>query len=127
GFTYFAGRLLNFLLTPFYTRVFAPDDFGAISVIYSYITFFNILFTYGMETGYFYFGNKLEDGNRLLHDREPVGGTSFLSLLTSSVLFSGILILFSPWFARAIGFPNHADFVAYSALILAFDTLIVIP
>jgi len=131
GFTYFAGRLLNFLLTPFYTRVFAPEDFGAITLIYSYITFFNILYTYGLETGYFYFANKSVVGNgtnngvRSLPD--PVAGTSFISLLTSSLLFSGILILFSPWFAAAIHFPNHADFVAYAALILAFDTLIVIP
>jgi O-antigen/teichoic acid export membrane protein len=120
GFTYFAGRLLNFFLTPVYTRIFSPEDFGTISLIFAYITFFKILFTYGMETGYFYFSNKQEESR-------PVAGTSFLSLVYSSFLFSGLIILFSPWLAKVIGYPGKSEYVIYSALILAFDTLMVIP
>jgi O-antigen/teichoic acid export membrane protein len=120
GFTYFAGRLLNFFLTPYYTRIFQPDDFGTISLIYAYITFFNILYTYGMETGYFYFANKEKDG-------EPVAGTTFLSLFYSSLLFSGLLLVFSPFVARFIGYSDHVEYVVYAALILLFDTLAVLP
>lgn len=120
GLTYFAGRLLNFLLTPFYTRVFLPAQYGVVNEIYSYITFFKILFAYGMETGYFYFANQ-EDGE------DKVAGTTFLSLLYSSLIFSGLLIVFSSPLARWIGYPGQEQYIIYTALILAFDTLATIP
>ncbi len=120
GFTYFAGRLLNFFLTPFYTRIFAPAAYGAVTEIYAYIAFFNVLYTYGMETGYFYFANK--------HDNEDeVAGTTFLSLLFSSIGLSGLIILFSSQIAAWLGYPDRQEYVIYTALILAFDTLTVIP
>lgn len=122
GFTYIAGRLLNYALTPFYTRYFTDTaEYGIMTLIYAYLTFFNILYTYGMETGYFYFSNKKEEENA------PVGGTSFLSLLFTSVIISGILVIFSPQLAALIGFPGRADYIIYAALILFFDTLSVIP
>ncbi len=120
GLTYFAGRLLNFLLTPYYTRVLTTGDYGVMSIIYAYITFFNILYTYGMETGYFYFANKEKEG-------DEVAGTTFLSLLYSSVFFSIILVLFAPFFAAYIGQPEHVEYIYYAALILFFDTLVVLP
>ncbi|RYD79107.1 MAG: polysaccharide biosynthesis protein, partial [Sphingobacteriales bacterium] len=120
GFTYFAGRLLNFLLTPFYTRIFAPAAYGAVNEIYAYIAFFNVLYTYGMETGYFYFANREENG-------DEVAGTTFMSLLFSSIGFSALLILFSPWIAEWIGYPDRPQYIIYTAIILAFDTLTVIP
>src|ERR1700722_11117822 len=120
GLTYFAGRLLNFLLTPYYTRILTTGDYGVMSIIYADITFFNILYTYGMETGYFYFANKEKEG-------DEVAGTTFLSLLYSSVFFSVILVLFAPFFAAYIGQPDHVEYIYYAALILFFDTLVVLP
>jgi O-antigen/teichoic acid export membrane protein len=120
GLTYFAGRLLNFLLTPFYTRVFMPAAYGVVNELYAYITFFKILYTYGMETGYFYFANQTDT-------EDKVAGTSFLSLLYTSLIFSGLLIIFSSPLARLIGYPGQEQYVIYTALILAFDTLTTIP
>ncbi|MCX6352592.1 MAG: polysaccharide biosynthesis C-terminal domain-containing protein [Bacteroidetes bacterium] len=121
GFTYFAARLLNFFLTPFYTRVFQDtSDYGAVSEIYAYITFINILYTYGMETGFFYFANKRNDDL-------GIAGTSFISLLFSSLIFSGGILLFSNSIATAAGYSLHPDFIIYAAIILFFDTAAVIP
>lgn len=120
GVTYFAGRLLNFLLTPFYTRIFAPAAYGAVTEVYAYIVFFNVLYTYGMETGYFYFANKEKS-------EDEVAGTTFLSLLFSSVAFSGLLMLFAQPIADWLGYPDRPQYIVYTALILFFDTLMVIP
>ena len=120
GFTYFAARLLNFFLTPYYTRVFSTSEYGNVMVIYAYITFFNVLYTYGMETGYFYFANKDEN-------YEKVSGTAFTSLLASSFLFSGLIMCLSPLISNYMGYGGGVNYILFAAAILFFDTLMVIP
>jgi O-antigen/teichoic acid export membrane protein len=97
-----------------------PAAYGVVNEIYAYITFFKILYTYGMETGYFYFANQSDS-------EDKVAGTSFLSLFYTSLLFSGLLILFAAPLARLIGYPGQEEYIVYTALILAFDTLATIP
>lgn len=121
GVTYFAGRLLNFFLTPIYTRVFDQTEYGSLSLIYAYITFFNILYTYGLETGYFYFTSRQKGAH------ESIGGTAFMSMFYSSLFFSGILIAFSGLWAGAIGAPGSSLLIVYAGIILFFDTLQTIP
>ncbi|MCK5538764.1 MAG: oligosaccharide flippase family protein, partial [Bacteroidales bacterium] len=45
-------RMLNYLLVPFYTRIFLPEEYGVITELYAYMGFLLILLTYGLETGY---------------------------------------------------------------------------
>lgn len=120
GFTYFAGRLLSFLLTPFYTRIFSQSEYGTISIMYALIPFLTVVYTYGMETGYFYFANKEKDDGK-------VASTGFLSLLYSSILLSVLIMLCSPWLAGLIDTRARTDYVIYIALILAFDNIAVLP
>ncbi len=121
GFTYFAGRLLNFFLTPLYTRVFTQTaDFGIVTNIYAYITFFNILYTYGMETAYFYFANREES-------KSDTAGTAATSLMLTSILFSLLLMIFAPQIAHLAGYESYKPLIYYAALILLFDTLTAIP
>ena len=120
GFTYFAGRLLSFMLTPFYTRIFAPSEYGTISIIYSLIPFLTVVYAYGMETGYFYFSNKEKDDHK-------IAGTGFLSLIYSSVILSILLMLCSPWLASLVDTRARIDYIIYIAMILAFDNIAVLP
>jgi O-antigen/teichoic acid export membrane protein len=120
GFTYFAGRLLSFFLVPFYTRIFAPSVYGTISLIYAWIPFLTVVFTYGMETGYFYFANKEKNEGK-------VEGTTFLSLFYTSLLLSVLMILTSSGIAGLFHGRLRTDYVIYAALILAFDTISVLP
>jgi len=120
GFTYFAGRLLSFMLTPFYTRIFAPSEYGTISIIYSLIPFLTVIYAYGMETGYFYFSNKEKDDSK-------IAGTGFLSLIYSSILLSVILMLCSPWLASLVDTRARIDYIIYIAIILACDNIGVLP
>lgn len=120
GFTYFAARLLNFFLTPYYTRILPTADYGSMAEIYAYITFFNVLYTYGMETGYFYFSNHSDN-------YQNVAGTSFTSLFISSFCISGGVMLFSPMIASTVGYSNHINYILFAAAILFFDTIAVIP
>lgn len=116
-------RFLNYLLTPILTRQFLPAEYGINSLLFAYISFLNVVFTYGMETTFFNFYNKLEDKSRVF-------STSVISLLASSVIFSLILFSFSPLISDYLSTPNASypvSFIVWSTLIMAIDAMTVIP
>jgi len=90
-------RFLNYLLTPLLTYIFSkPVDYGVNSEFYSYIAFFNVIFTYGMETAFFNFSNKREDKQTVFH-------TALTSIFISTIGFSIILYVWAI-FDLKIGF-----------------------
>lgn len=120
GLSSIVGRLLNYLLVPFHTRIFSPQDFGAVSELFAFVSFLIILYTYGMETSFFHFSEKSENKNK-------VYSTGLISLMGTSVLLSGMMILFSSSIADAIMYSKHPEYVSWFALILFFDTLTALP
>jgi len=120
GLSSIVGRLLNYLLVPLYTRIFTPGEYGVVSEYYAYVTFLMILFTFGMETAFFHFSSKTGD-------KDKVFGNGLSTLLISSSILSGILILFSQTIANSLGYPNHSEYIIWFALILAFDGLTALP
>lgn len=116
-------RLLNYLLTPILTRQFLPAEYGINSVLFSYISFMNVIFTFGMETTFFAFYSRFEDKNKIF-------STAVISLLMSSVFFSIILFSFSPLISDFLSKPNATysiNFISWCILILAVDAITVIP
>ncbi len=120
GLSTIIGRFLNFLLVPFYTRVFLPEEYGVVTELYAYITFLLVIYTYGMETAFFRFANRENDPDKVF-------SVSFLSLLGTSVLFTGGILWFSPFIAQALGYGEMPELIRLTAYILLFDTLAVIP
>ena len=57
------GRLLNYLLTPILTRPeiggFNPGEYGVITEMYAYLAFLIVFLTYGLETAFFRFKQKM--------------------------------------------------------------------
>jgi len=120
GLSSIVGRFLNYLLVPIYTRVFAPEAYGVVSEFYAYATFFNVVFTYGMETALFHFSRKSENPGFIYKNA--------LSTITfSSIILSGLLILFSQPIATVAGYKAHPEYISWLALILAFDAICSIP
>ena len=55
-------RVITFLYSFVLTYIFEqPSQLSANTEFYAYISFLNILFTYGLETAFFHFSNKIED------------------------------------------------------------------
>ena len=87
GVSSILGRVLSYLLVPMYTARFAAAEYGVVTGLYAYVSFLNVLFTYGMETAYFRFANHAGADRKRLYDE-------VLSLLlVSSVALSGLLML----------------------------------
>lgn len=120
GVSNIVGRLMNYLLFPLHAAIFAPEAFGVVTEMYSYVAFFNVLFTLGLETGYFRFANKTGDEEKTF--------AQCLSILTIVSLGISLLLIFSSYkLAPLMGYEGHEKYIQLLALTMALDTIVAIP
>jgi O-antigen/teichoic acid export membrane protein len=114
-------RLLNFvLLTPFYTRVFEPREYGVVTELYAYVVFLLVVLTYGMETGFFRYASEEKNRNSVY--------TSILAtVLTTSLLFLGLIMIFVKPLASGLGYGANPEYIKWLALIVSIDAFTAIP
>ena len=120
GVTNIVGRLLNYLLVPVYTKLLSPAAYAPVNIVYAWIPFLNVLFTYGMETSFFKFSQEPAERRKTLSN-------SSISLIITTVTFSALLIIFRRPLAVWMELGRHPEYVLYFALILGFDALTAIP
>lgn len=122
GISSIVGRFLNWCLVPLYTNLFAEDQYGVVTFIYSIVALLYIILTYGMETGYFRFSN-----HERWTDPTEVYTTSLISLATTSLAFiAAVAILLQP-ISGAMGCADHSSFVMMMAVCVAIDAFTAIP
>ena len=112
-------RVISFFLLPLYTAVFEnASGYGQYTNIYAWIAIFNVFLAYGMETAFFRFYHKREDG-------QSVVSTSLISLMASSLLFLLLALSLKDWLAALSNIdPDYLEFTAY---ILVLDALAIVP
>lgn len=123
GLSSIVGRFLNFLLVPLYTNYLATAEYGVVANTYAYIAFVTVLYGYGMDSAYMRFVASLDSW-----DKKQAVSVPLLSLLLTSFFFSSVLFAAAAPVAELLGIGlEHADYVKYSAGILFFDTLAIVP
>ena len=91
---------------------------GEVSVIFSYLVFFNVILSYGMETAFFRFYNSESD-------KQNVIATTTISVFWSSIFFLfGALIFRNTLAAMA---NVDVQYITYSIWILVLDALVIVP
>jgi len=121
GLSSIVPRFLNYLLVPFYTRVFInPAEYGVITELYTYITFLLIILTMGFETSFFRFYNEATDKKKLF-------STAFFAMLFSSAVFAVLLLFNLHSVASTLGYLNNIDYLVYFIFIIVSDILLAIP
>ena len=95
-------------------------DYGNFGTLYSFISFGNVVYSYGMETAYFRFSSSGAD-------RKSLFQTTFTSLLLSSVALSALIIIFRAPIAVFAGLEHHSEYIIWGVLIMAIDTMGAIP
>jgi O-antigen/teichoic acid export membrane protein len=120
GLSSIIGRVIGYLLIPFYTRVFLPEVYGTANEMYAYSSILLVLLTYGMETAFFRFSETEQN-------RPRVYGTALISILVTTALFIIIAVSISQPIANLIRYPNHPEYIIWFALIVALDALTAIP
>ena len=112
-------RLMSFLLNPLYVYYLTDKSkMGEVSIIFSYLIFFNVVLTYGMETAFFRFYNQESN-------KKTVVSTAMISLLGSTLAFLGVALLFRNQLSLLT--EISIDYLIYTIWILVIDTLTVIP
>ncbi|MEY4728277.1 MAG: hypothetical protein RLZZ390_801, partial [Bacteroidota bacterium] len=119
GLSNIVGRFINYLLTPILTYIYGSADYGDISILFASAAFLNIIFTYGMETSFFRF-TQIEEPKKVFN-------TSLSMLLMTTALFALLLILPIQFVADTMRLSNHPEWLIYVVLIVALDTIAVLP
>lgn len=114
------ARFLNYLLTPYLTTILATATYGEMNMVYSYIPFLNVLFTYGLETAFFRFSNKEDDDKKVFN-------TISVSILISTIFLSLILFWSKGYFVELLRLEDHPEFISWAIGVIALDTLTTIP
>jgi len=111
-------RMLSFLLVKLYTGKLPTSDYGEVSILFSWMVFFNVVLSYGMETAFFRFYNSEKE-------KQNVIATSTISIFWSTIFFLfGALIFRNSLAAYA---NVEVQYITYSIWILALDALVIIP
>ena len=111
-------RMLSFLLVRLYTGILPTAEYGEVSIVLSWMVFFNVILSYGMETAFFRFYNSETD-------KQNVVATSTITIFWSSIIF-----LFGAIFFRnnLASWANvDVQYITYSIWILVLDAMVIIP
>lgn len=123
GVSSIIGRVVTFLLTPFYTRVFNQGEYGVVTELYALVAFLIVFLTYGMETAFFRFGSRAKTEA----ERNRIFSTSFIAIISTSVLFIVLITLNLGSIANLLGYSDHPEYILYFTWIVALDAMVTIP
>ena len=130
GISTIVVRFLNYLLTPYYTRIFDQGEYGIITDIYALIPFALVILSMGMESSYFRFTTRAEEEGGDTHEakRRVFATTWGVTSLAATLFFLLILALKSP-IAKLMGeaYVTQPMYVPIVAAIVMLDIWAVIP
>ncbi len=111
-----ARRFLGYIMNLTLPLIFAqPSKTADLTQIYAIIPFLNVLFTYGLETAYFRFSRDME--------QQRLYSTLSLSLIGSTIFFTGLLLLFKDNIAQWANLDKHPEYITWMAAIIFFDAI----
>ena len=114
------GRLLNWLLMPFYIRTLTTYEYGVVVNFYAVISVLLVVLTYGLETGFFRFSGKGYQENSI-----------YKTLISLLGITSGSFVLLGFFLNDTISISFYDGQHAYSILlvflILGIDSFTALP
>lgn len=121
GLSTIVGRLLNYLLVGLYTRVFETAAYGVVTELFSYITFLNVIYAFGMETAFFHFAHKYPER------KKNVFSSAHFFILSISGLITVLLLLSMNWIGQSLAYEDRLYLIQMVIGILLLDALAIIP
>jgi O-antigen/teichoic acid export membrane protein len=120
GLSSIIGRLAVWGLTPIYTARLEPGEYGVFADLYSFVTYFLVILTFGMETSFF----RYSSDDKL--DKRPysqsfifVGGLATLFLILCGLGYQG--------FASTLGYSDRPTLVLMVVFIIYLDVMASLP
>ena len=130
GISTIVVRFLNYLLTPYYTRIFDQGEYGIVTDIYALIPFALVLLSMGMESSYFRFSTRAEEeGGNVAEGKRRVFATTWGVTMGAAALFFLVVLLLLRPISEVMGeaYVAHPSYVATVAAIIMLDVWTMIP
>ncbi|WP_462264349.1 oligosaccharide flippase family protein [Mucilaginibacter sp.] len=127
GLSTIVQRLLGSVLTPLYTTAYAPSVYAVFTTMFSYASILNAVLSFGMETTFFRYLNKLPENKRQVYNN----GFWVVALL--SLVFFLLTFPFVHQIAGAINIGKSSQrhefeqYIRFFIGILVLDALCVLP
>ncbi len=123
GLSSIVGRLLSYLLQPYYAHQFDPAQNGVQSVVYSYIPIISIALYLGMDIAYMRNAASVKDAP--LVERQRVFTMSFGVVAVVGGVLAMLAVMATPWLA-ALTRLDPVSF-RYMMAIVYTDALLAVP
>ena len=113
-----APRIILFILNPLLIYKIPNEGFAIFTQLYAWISFVNIILSFGFETAYFRFSAEEDNEKKTFN-------TSFWFLFSTSTIFLAFCYLFNQPIADYLGYHDNPEYIRWFALIGFFDNLLV--
>ncbi len=124
GVGHIVSRLVNFLLLPAYTNLLSKAEFGVYAVVYMYLAFMIIVYTFGLDAAFLRFFILSDDADR----RRRIFSTAFWSVLLVGTSLTLLIYLFAETNSRIIISEGvYPHLFRWGSLVLLFDALAFLP
>ena len=122
GLSSIIGRLLSYLLQPYYAHHFDPAQNGIQSVVYSYIPIISIALYLGMDVAYM---RNTASAHADARERQRVFTMSFGMVVLIGGCITALVLLLAPWLSGAVRLD--AASIRYMMAIVYSDALLAVP
>ena len=128
GVAQLAGKILNFLLIPFFTFIMQKSQMGVYTDLYTWVAFLIIVLTFGSETAFFKFAQEIdpEDPERE-RKQDKVLSTAAVGVFGSSISFALLIWFFLDPLARAMRYEDTPEIILMVVGILTLDVWSALP
>ena len=120
GLSSIIGRLVVWGFTPILTKYMPTHEYGIFSDLYSFITYFLVILTFGMETSFFRFAKTDKLDMRAYN----------VSFNYISIFAIGFLLLFSganPLLSGLLWYPDRPGLIWFVTFITFLDVITALP
>ncbi|WP_297623786.1 polysaccharide biosynthesis C-terminal domain-containing protein [uncultured Rikenella sp.] len=121
GVSAILSKFLNYLLTPYLTRILTEQVYGQVNLLYGIIPFANVVLTMGLATGYFRYAAKCQT----LGEKRRLFTTTWGTVALMATLFGVIMALCNGELAEVMRL-DPVCIAAMTALIVV-DNVAAIP
>lgn len=111
-------RMIGFIMAPYHMKWLPTNAYADYTLIFSWLMFFNVVLSFGMETAFFRFYNKHKNKKEVINN-------TILFLMMICAVFIGLVYVFKNYIDAYFGIPPViVDFLIW---ILVLDALVIIP
>lgn len=120
GMSSIIGRVAVWGLTPIYTAMLEPGEYGIFSDLYSFVTYFLVVLTFGMETAFFRFSSD-DKTNQKPYTQ------SLIFVVCLALVVQLILALGNGPFSSFLGYEDRPNLVMMMNWIIFLDVVTSLP